>query len=130
MEKQSGTHILPAWVGVWEMPTNVAESGCPQKGVGDRMEETIPIGMPEGAFFKGECDTPQEELPSRNQPMDVISSSNSHMIFLAFTIAEAIVRSSGVVIFILVGLPSINLIFISNLSLSLSTSIASSVPIN
>jgi hypothetical protein len=63
----------PSLVRAGEVLSDIAEAGCPEQGVDDRMDEDITVRVAGEAGLVLEGNAPEDESPSRLERMDVIA---------------------------------------------------------
>jgi len=87
------------------------------------MEKHIPVGVAEKTFPERDLDASQDKPPAICQPMDVEPSPYPHKVPLSWERSPlAMVRSSGVVIFMLYGEPSMTFTFFPRCSMNVASS--------
>ena len=74
--------VFVFFVGIGEMPPDVAQRRRAEQRIGDRMQQHIRIGVSEQTLVIGYLHTADNELAACNQLMDVVTLANSHFIFL------------------------------------------------
>ena len=94
----------PAFIAVRKQFSNVPQSGGPQKGIHQRVEGHICVGVSQQTQVIGDLNTPQDQRPALHQTVHIISMANPRqfhsLISLLDKIASAKIISSGVVILI------------------------------
>ena len=107
------------------MDPDIILGHCSEDSIAYRVEKHIAIGMAEKALFKRDLNTAEDKLSSVHKAMNIETYPYPHTLPLSCeSRPRAIIRSSGVVIFILYGEPSMTFTFLPRCS----TNVASSYP--
>ena len=60
------------------MPSDIAQAGRPQQAITNGVGKDVAVGMPDGAFVKGDMDPAKNQLTPGSQTVEVIPDADAN----------------------------------------------------
>jgi hypothetical protein len=82
-QEHEAVRALPLRIGVGEMRANVAEPGGSEECIAQSVGQNITIGMADRAFIEWNLDSPDDQLASFGETVEVVANSaaDAHAFF-------------------------------------------------
>src|SRR5699024_4239260 len=78
LKKKDTGNTLILWICIRKMSSDIPKSRCSQQGIHNSMDYHICIRVPQQSLIPGDIHSPQDQVSSLCQFMDVISHSNPY----------------------------------------------------
>ena len=82
LQKLHAISAFPLWIGIRKMRANIAQPCRAKKRVAERMRHNISVRMSNRTLVKRHFDPPDNQFPSRFQPVQVVPDAAAHAHFL------------------------------------------------
>src|SRR5262249_16320286 len=76
LEKNRAFDVLPAFLGIRKVRTNIAEGKRTKQGIGYRVHKDIGVGVSVGPEFRFDLDAANDEWTASYKPVNVISETD------------------------------------------------------